>query len=183
MQLNNFGFQIQKISMDLSFINNYYSIQLQNIGIQISNFSQKIFNIGMLIKNTNSIQQTFQMDNMMNNNMNMINFNNDNIGMNINNNMNNFIKEPNEEIIYVFFENPGITGRKAINISRNKTIKELLDLYREKIGEDLDFLKKNEFLFNGEKIIINDNRTIYDFGIKRSGYVITVFPIKDILSS
>ena len=182
MQLNNFGLQIQKISMDLSFINNNYSIQLQNIGIQISNFSQQIFNIGMLIKNTNSIQQTFQMDNMMNNNMNMINFNNDNIDMNINNNMNNFIKEPNEEKIYVFFDNPRIEGRKAINISKNKTIKELLDLYREKIGEDLDFLKKNAFFCNGEKIIFNDNRTIFDFGITRSGFVIVVLPIKDVLN-
>ena len=76
-----------------------------------------------------------------------------------------------------------IAGRKAINISKNKTIKELLDLYREKIGEDLEFLKKNEFLFNGEKINIDDNITIFDLGIKTSGYIIIVIPIKDILSS
>ena len=150
--------------MDLSFINNNYSIQLQNIGMQISNFSQQIYNIGMLIKNTNSIQQPFQMGNMMNNIMNMINFNNDNIGMNINNDK--FYQEPNEKIIHFVFQNLQNGSKTVINISVNKTIKELLNLYTEKIGEDSDFLRKNEFIIDGKKINPNDNITIYDFGIK-----------------
>ena len=150
--------------MDLSFINNNYSIQLQNIGMQISNFSQQIYNIGMLIKNTNSIQQPFQMGNMMNNIMNMINFNNDNIGMNINNDK--FYQEPNEKIIHIVFQNLQNNSKTVINISVNKTIKELLNLYAEKIGEDSDFLRKNEFIIDGKKINPNDNITIYDFGIK-----------------
>ena len=167
MQLNNIGSQIQKISMDLSFINNNYSIQLQNIGIQISNFSQQIFNIGMLLKNENQ-QQPFglQMGNMMNNNINMINFNNVNLGMNINNNMNDIIKEPNEKIFYIIFENKVNGIRTGINISQNKTIKELFNLYRIRIGEDLDFLKKNIFLNQAYKINPNDNRTILEYGFK-----------------
>ena len=104
------------------------------------------------------------MDNMMNNNMNMINFNNVNLGMNINNNindnMNDIIKESNEKIIHVVFQNLDNGIKTIINISQNKTIKELLNLYRIKIREDLDFLKKNIFLYHAEKINPNDNRTI-----------------------
>ena len=187
MQLNNIGSQIQKISMDLSFINNNYSIQLQNIGIQISNFSQQIFNIGMLIKNESQQHLFgFQMDNMMNNNMNMINFNNVNLGMNINNNindnMNDIIKEKNEKIIYVIFEhkNKGITT--GINISQDKTIKELLNIYRIKIGEDLDFFDKNIFMHNSKKINSNDNITIFEFGL-RNTEKIDVFLAKDLVGS
>ena len=173
--------------MDLSFINNNYSIQLQNIGIQISNFSQQIFNIGMLIKNENQ-QQPFglQMGNMMNNNINMINFNNVNLGMNINNNMNDnmndIVKEPNEKIIYVVFEykNKGITT--GINISQNKTIKELLNIYRIKIGEDLDFFDKNIFVNNSKKINPNDNITILEFGFNNLEKI-DVFLAKDLVGS
>ena len=180
MQLNNISSQIQKISMDLSFINNNYSIQLQNIGMQISNFSQQIYNIGMLIKNTNSIQQPFQMGNMMNNIMKMINLNNDNIGMNINNDK--FYQEPNEKIIHIVFHLQN-SGKTVINISVNKTIKELLNLYKEKIGEDSDFLRKNRFIIDGKRINPNDNITIYDFGIKlgtnMNGKIILVDPLNN----
>ena len=171
MQLNMISSQIQNISMDISFMNNSYSIQLQNIGIQISKFSQQIFNIGMQIKNINSMQQPFgvQMDNMMNNNMNMKNFNTVNIGMNINNNllenMNDIFKGSND-ITFIIFENQA--GLKIlINISQNKTIKELLNLYREKIGADLDFFEKNEFLYNAGKINPNEKRTILEYGIRK----------------
>ena len=187
MQLNNIVFQIHKISMDLSFINNNYSIQLQNIGMQISNFSQQIFNLGMLIKNENQQQPFgFQIGNMMNNNMNMINFNNDNLGMNIknniNDNMNDIIKEPNEKIIYVTFiyKNKGITT--GINFSWNKTINELLNIYRIRIGEDLDFFDKNIFMYNTKKINPNDNITIHDFGLKNTD-LIDVFLAKEIVGS
>ena len=181
MQLNNIGSQIQKISMDLSFINKNYSIQLQNIGTQISNFSQQIFNIGMLIKNENQQQPFgFQMYNMMNNNMNMINFDNVNLGININNNINNnindnmsdIIKQSDEKIIHVIFDNPLIDDSIVINISQNKTIKELFNLYRIKIGENLDFFKKNIFLYNAKKIEPNDNRTILEYGIRRGEKII-----------
>ena len=186
IQLSNISSQIQKISMDVSFINNNYSIQLQNIGTQISKFSQQIFNIGMLIKNANSIQQPFgvQMNNMMNNNMNMINLNNVNIGMNINNNLNDnmddIIKKPNENIIFVYFENPLISGKTNINISLNKTMKELLNLYRIKIGGDSDFFDNNFFIWNGSKINPDDNRTLFDYGIKIGGHTIKVIPLKTI---
>ena len=176
MQLNKIGSQIQNISMDISFLNNNYSIQLQNIGIQISKFSQQIFNIGMLIKNISSMQQPFgvQMDNMMNNNMNMINFNNVNIGMNINNNafenMNDINKGKNEIIFIIFGNQAGF--KVCINISQNKTIKELLNAYREKIGADLDFFEKNEFLYNAAKINPNEKRTILEFGIRKGDMII-----------
>ena len=171
MQLNMIGLQIQNISMDISLINNNYSIQLQNIGIQISKFSQQIFNIGTLIKNISSMQQPFgvQMDNMMNNNMNIRNFNNVNIGMNINNNafekMNNINKGKNE-ITSIIFENQ-VGFKTLININLNKTIKELLNAYREKIGADLDFFEKNAFLYNAAKINPNEKRTILEYGIRK----------------
>ena len=125
----------------------------------------------MLIKNENQQQHFgFQMDNMMNNNMNMINFNNVNLGMNINNNMNDnlndIIKESNEKIIPALFLNKNNGKTTGVNISQNKTMKELLNLYMIKIWEDLDFLKKNAFWNNGKKIDPNDNRTILEYGIK-----------------
>ena len=176
MELNRIGSQIQRISMDISLINNNYSIQLQNIGIQISKFSQQIYNIGIIIKNINSMQQPFgvQMDNVMNNNMNMINFNNVNIGMNINNNvfenMNDIMKESND-IIFIIFENQ--TGLKTgINISQNKTVKELLNLYRKKIGGDINFFEKNEFLYNAARINPNEKRTILEYGIRKGERII-----------
>ena len=177
MQLNMIGSQIQNISTDISLINNNFSIQLQNIGIQISKFSQQIFNIGMLIKNISSMQQPFgaQMDNMMNNNMNIRNFNNVNIGMNINNNdfenMNDINKGENE-IICIIFENHGF--KTSINISQDKTIKELLNAYRERIGADLDFFEKNYFLHNGIKINPNEKRTILEYGIMKGNIIIVV---------
>ena len=108
----------------------------------------------------------------MNNNMNMINFNKDNLGMNIknniNNNMNDIIKESNEKIIYVVFiyQNKGI--KTGININQNKTINELLNIYRIRIGEDLDFFDKNIFLYNAKKINPNDNITIHELGLKNT---------------
>ena len=95
------------------------------------------------------------------NNMNMINFNNANIGMNI-----------NDTIIHVIFENKGI--KTVINISQNKTIKELLNLYRIKIGGDLDFFNKNGFLRNAKELNPNEIRTILDYNIK-SGERIEVY--------
>ena len=178
MQLNNIGSQIQNISMDLE-INSNYRILLQNIGIQISDFSYQIFNIGMLIKNVNQQQPfEFQMNNIMNNNMNKINFNNANIGMNINNindNMNGIIKDPNGKIISIAFENKNNGITTSINISQNSTIKELLNSYRIKIGEDLDFLKKNYFYTNGKKTNPNDKRTISEYHDIRDGQKILVF--------
>ena len=114
------------------------------------------------------------MNNMMNNNMNMRNFNNVNIGMNINNNllenMNDIIKGSND-ITFIIFENQA--GLKTIiNISQNKTIKELLNLYREKIGGDLDFFEKNEFFYNAEKINPNEKRTILEYGIRKGERII-----------
>ena len=176
MELNRIGSQIQRISMDISLINNNYSIQLQNIGIQISKFSQQIYNIGMIIKNINSMQQPFgvQMDNMMNNNMNMINCNNVNIGMHMNNNvfenMNDIMKESND-ITFIIFENQACL-KTCINISQNKTVKELLNLYRKKIGGDIDFFEKNEFWYNAERINPNEKRTILEYGIRKGERII-----------
>ena len=175
MKLNNIGSQIQNISMDLE-INSNYRVQLQNIAMQISDFFYQIFNIGMLIKDVNQ-QQPFGFQ--MNNNMNMINFNNANIVMNINNNindnMNDIIKDPNGKIISIAFENKNNGITTSINISQNSTIKELLNSYRIKIGEDLDFLKKNFFYTNGKKINPNDKRTISEYHDIKDGQLIIVF--------
>ena len=100
--------------------------------------------------------------------------------MNINNDK--FYQEPNEKIIHIVFHLQN-SGKTVINISVNKTIKELLNLYKEKIGEDSDFLRKNRFIIDGKRINPNDNITIYDFGIKlgtnMNGKIILVDPLNN----
>ena len=80
--------------------------------------------------------------------------------------MNDILEQSDETIIGIIFYNPLIDGSIVINISQNKTIKELLDIYRIKIGEDLDFLKKNYFWNHAKRINPNDNRTILKYGFR-----------------
>ena len=177
-QLQNFGNQIQNLGMQISNINQNFGIQIQNIGLQISNLAMRIFNIGIAINNSNKIKESneFQnqmlqmqmMMNMMNNNM--MNNNNGLIGMNNNYNLNEILDQTNKPKINIIFEAP--TGRYfTIKVSINKTVKDLINLYISKTGEDIN---KNDFLYNGRKFDPNDKRNIIDFGFVNLSNIIVV---------
>ena len=177
-ELQNFGNQIQNLGMQISNINQNFGIQMQNIGLQISNLAMRIFNIGISISNSNKIKESneFQnqmlqmqmMMNMMNNNM--MNNNNGLIGMNNNYNLNEILDQTNKPKINIIFEAP--TGRYfTIKVSINKTVKDLINLYISKTGEDIN---KNDFLYNGNKFDPNDKRNIIDFGFVNLSNIIVV---------
>lgn len=176
MQLQQLGSQIHNIGMQISFINNNYGFQLQNIGIQISNYSMQIFNIGIKMLNINQSQgpNLIQMNNMMNNMTNnpmnnmmnnmMKNFNEPNRIMINNNNINEDFDESN---INIFFYKNSIPNT-TIYISNKKSINELFNLYKIKVGQTDEYIKNNLFLHNGRKINPNENKSIIDYGIKDS---------------
>ena len=160
-QLQNFGNQIQNLGMQILNINQNFGIQMQNIGLQISNLAMRIFNIGINISNMNKFKESNEFQYIMLHMqmmMNMMNNNNQLIGMN-NNNINEILDESNEIVITLVFET--ITGRKtSIIVSIDKTIKELINLYISKTGYDIN---KIQFLYNAETIYPNDKRKIKDF--------------------
>ena len=175
MQLQTISMQIKNMGIQISNFNQNFGMQMQNIGIQITNMANQIFNIGMQFSNENQIPMNFGMpkfndaNEMKNwNMMNDIGMGNFPINENINdfniNDKDKYNDSNNEEKIYICFKHN--TGKTTtVVISPEKTVKELLDLYRIKLGENIDFLKNNWFLFNGCTININEERTIKDYGI------------------
>ena len=140
MQINNAG-------MQLSYMNNNFGIQIQNMGKQISDFSIQIFNIGMQMSNINQIQEPNL--NLINN---MMNFNEPMDRIEINNNIldnNNY--EFYKENIWIVFENPS-RSNLVIYVNENETIETLLDRYRKRIGESYEYLDKTLFIYNSIKI-------------------------------
>ena len=175
MQLQTISMQIKNMGIQISNFNQNFGMQMQNIGIQITNMANQIFNIGMQFSNANQIPMNFGIpkfnDANVMQNCNMMN----DIGMGnfpINENINDFnindkdkYNDSNKEKkIYICFEQ--CTGKKTgIIITPEKTVKELIEQYRIKLGENIDFLKNNWFLFNGKPININEERTIKEYNI------------------
>ena len=168
-QINNFG------------INNC-GINIQNMGIQMLNAGAKMVNIGIQLPTNggligSNIKQQIQevltniqnivlqidnkiqmemMNNMMMNQMQMIN-------MNIVNNINN--KESiNKDYNYnikkynVTFDSP--FGKIVFVIDKETTIKEVIEIYLKRVGKSKDKLL---FIYNADKINIDDNKKIKDF--------------------
>ena len=180
MQLQTISMQIKNMGIQISNFNQNFGMQMQNIGIQITNMANQIFNIGMKFSNANQIPMNFGIPKFNDANvMQNCNIMND-IGMGnfpINENINDFnindkdkYNNSNKQKIYICFkQNTGKTT--GIIITPEKTVKELIELYRIKLGENLDFLKNNYFLFNGNPININEERTIKDYGISYASLI------------
>ena len=163
IKLKSLGTEIQKIGMNISLINNNYGIQLNNMGMMISNISMEIYNIGIQISNLSNIEQQniFQMNNIINNmNMKMMNFNHQ-----INESEINDYNIDNSNKINIIFSDRINGGNISIFVNKNKTIKELFNLYIKKKGGNEVFLKKYVFLYNGKNLNKNDNTRIMDYGI------------------
>ena len=184
MQLQMMGSQIQNMGVQISTFNQQFGMQMQSIAIQITNISMHIFKIGMETPNFNQIQDNLGNQILNNlNEMNNLNIMNQvpNIEMNnniINNDINNINDLSNKPKINIKF---GQSNGKCIVIiiSPEMTIEDLLNSYRIKIGESPNFLENHIFLFNGQKININEKKTIKDFGLI-NGSQIFVYKLKDV---
>ena len=170
MQLQNFSLQIQNMGIQITNISPNFGIQMKNIAFQISNLSLQIFNIGMQMPNINQIQNNnnfFQLPNIFNQmqNLEMINHiqQTENI-YNINNldSLNELDKGPKYNIC---FKNKSNNQSIIIIISTEKTIEDLFNLFKLKIGENQEFIKNHFFLFNGQDIPTNDKRNIIEYGL------------------
>ena len=158
MQLQSFCSQIQNIAYQLTNINPILGTQMQNVGFQISNLATQIFNIGIQISNMlNNIQNFGNMPYNMNN----INLENNNEFLKndiINNDIDIINKNNNINILFVKNEK----GIANIYISKEKSLKDLIDSFLTKAGLNPDFLNKNWFLFNATRIFPDDKIKIKD---------------------
>ena len=159
MEIHNFGLQM-KNNMMLN-IGNQILIQnigdqIQNMGNQISNIAMQIFNMGIqisnIIMNQNNINMMNQ-NNLMNNNM-MMNGINEEI-----------MNDNNEQLIYsvVFITQSG--RKNNININCSRTVEDLLNLYLNRMGLDIDDIQKKKifFLNNGQKMDLKDKSKIIEY--------------------
>ena len=170
MQLQNFSLQIQNMGTQISIINPNFGIQMKNIASQISSLSMQIFNIGMQMPNINQMQNNnnfFQFPNFFNQmqNLEMINHfqQTENIyNMNNLNNLNELDKGPKYNIC---FHNKNNNQKINIIISTKKTIEDLFNLFKLKIGENQEFIDNHYFLFNGKIIAANDKMNIIEYGL------------------
>ena len=159
----------------------------QNMNMMMNN--PLIFNMFMQFMNQNmNNMNNMNNNNPFNNNMNN-NFNNNNMNNNFNNNMNNNNNNNNNEeppkgllergnnLITIENINPyespneikniNLNASSGLNvlvkISNNKTVKDLLLTFANKVGVDKKHLGKEiVFLFNAEKLNVEDSRKVKD---------------------
>ena len=176
MQLQNFSLQIQNMGIQISIINPNFGIQMKNIASQISNLSMQIFNIGMQMPNINQMQNNnnfFQSPNFFNQmqNLEMINHIQQRDNTYNMNNLNN-LEELDEGPKYnIYFRNQINGQNTTIIISPTKTIEDLFNLFKLKIGENQEFMKNHNFLFNGKTIQTNDKTSIKEYGIPNNNTI------------
>ena len=152
MEIQNFGIQMknnimQNIGNQIQFQN--IGNQIQNMGAQISNIAIQIFNMGIqvsnIIVNQNKVNMMNQYD-LMNNYM--------------HNGINEKIMNDNNEksIVYnaVFITQSG--QKNNITINSNRTVENLLNLYLNKMGLNLDDIQNKNifFIYNSKKMELTD---------------------------
>ena len=159
MQLQNMGTQIQNYGLQIQNMMQNIGNHMQNLGIEITNIGIQIFNMGMKISNQNqNINNMIGQNQFMGIQMfNMLNSNNNDWMMNFcGNNINNKEKKIN-------FTFKTIKGeRYVLSCNENITIEELFKLYAKKANLNYDLIKKQKifFIFNAQKLSINDQRQI-----------------------
>jgi len=152
MEIQNFGIQMknnimQNIGNQIQFQN--IGNQIQNMGAQISNIAIQIFNMGIqvsnIIVNQNNVNMMNQYD-LMNNYM--------------HNGINEKIMNDNNEksIVYnaIFKTQSGL--KNNITINSNRTVENLLNIYLNKMGLNLDDIQKKNifFIYNSKKMELTD---------------------------
>ena len=155
-QMINIGIQLLDIFTTRSNNINTFMIkqQIQNMISQMQNIEMKIN-----IKNKNEINNNM----MMMKKPNMMNI------FESNNSMGDIINRSNENICFeqketiekynaTFIQQTGI--RTYLILDKETTIKEMIELYLNRIGKELTNLKNSHFSFNGNKLDIDSNQSI-----------------------
>ena len=185
---NNMNNMFNNQNMNNNF-NNQNNMNMMMNNPLIFNMFMQFMNQNM--NNMNNMNNNFNNNNMnnnFNNNMNN-NFNNNNMNNNFNNNMNNNNNNNNNEeppkgllergnnLITIENINPyespneikniNLNASSGLNvlvkISNNKTVKDLLLTFANKVGVDKKHLGKEiVFLFNAEKLNVEDSRKVKD---------------------
>ena len=170
MQLQQISSQIQSMAIQIANFNQFFGFQMQTMGNQISDIANKIFNIG--IQNQNQLPNPFLLNMINNQNDAQKEMINPFMDIGINNNINNILENIENKTVNIFFKN-GITGdKKSITINSQKTVEELLNEYRIRIGEPKDFYDKYIFLFNGKKMRMDEKTKIFEYGLYNTSTII-----------
>ena len=182
IQFNNFVMQTQNYGLENTICQiQDLGFQMINIGIQLLDIftttsnNINVFMIKQQIQNMINQMQNIEMkininnENEMNNNMMMMQIPN---MMNIfesNNSMGDIINRSNENICFeqkktiekynaTFIQQTGI--RINLILDKETTIKEMIELYLNRIGKELTNLKHSLFSYNGNKLDIDSNQSI-----------------------
>ena len=157
VQLNNIGIQLQNIGLQISNMGMIsQNVIIQKIAFEVSNMGIQIFNYGTQINNIINNMNSINMEMMAQMKMiqPMMNMN-----MNINNNSQKkhicICDDPN--IIEIYFNYYG--KKKLYFIDKETTVENILNKY---INENNLNQNGIYFLFNGQKLDINDKRQIKD---------------------
>ena len=162
-QTQDLGFQMINIGIQLLdiFTSMSNNIDIFMIKQQISNMITQMQNIDMKISIGN--ENVMENSNMMMQIPDMMNEfeNNNSMGDIINSNEN--INLPYQNPIkynVTFIQQTGT--RTLLILDEEKTIKEMVRLYSDKIGIELDDLKGRKFMYNGDSLNLDSNQNIKD---------------------
>ena len=169
MQLQQISSQIQSMAKQMVNFNQFFGFQMQTMGNQISDIAIKIFNIGM--QNQNQLPNPFLLKMINNQNNAQKEMINPFMDIGINNNINNILENSENKTVYIFFKNCVTGDKKGITINSQKTVEELLNEYRIRIGEPKDFYERYIFLVNGKVIRMDEKTTIFEYGLLNGSYI------------
>ena len=177
MQLQQISSQIQSMAIQIVNFNQFFGFQMQTMGNQISDIAIKIFNIG--IQNQNQLPNPFLLKMINNQNDAQKEMINPFMDIGIHNNINNILENSENKTVYIFFKNCDTGCKEGITINSQKTVEELLNEYRIRIGEPKDFYERYIFLFNSKKIRMDEKTKILDYGLSNLSYI-TVYLNKNL---
>ena len=162
-QTQDLGFQMINIGIQLLdiFTSMSNNIDIFMIKQQISNMITQMQNIDMKIsignenvmENSNMMMQIPDMMNEFENNNSMGDI------MNSNENINLQCQNPIKYNV-TFLQQTGT--RTLLILDEEKTIKEMVRLYSDKIGIELDDMKERKFMYNGDSLNLDSNQNIKD---------------------
>ena len=170
IELQNIGTQIQNFGMQMKNTTFTIGDQLENLGMQISNLGIQVFTIGtnisnMMLQNQNMGNISFQNQFM---GLQMFNYMNQNNNMGIMNqmqSMENNNKESNNKKTNFIFETHTY-DKITVIADINDTIEEVIKLFMKKIGLTYNEIKEKKniyFLYSGNTIDMHDKSLFKDF--------------------
>lgn len=119
--------------------------QMQNIEMKINLKNENVMENNMMMKDPN-MMNIFENNNPMGN---IIESSNENL---------NFEERNTIKYNITFIEQAGI--KTLLVLDKETTIKEMIELYLNKIDKELDDIKGRTFLYNGQKLDINSKQSI-----------------------